>query len=183
MTDGAAHSRMAELKVWADDARTRSAACAALAARAAKSAAISRDQADSVIERLAGRYPAHAMVLHAIGSTASSQREAIDARKHDFYAARRDGGQLPAQRQDESGAAAFSALDIYLRDMAVVAERDRIAGELLDNVIRRVFAAGLTLEGAAGLTTAPEVRQRIEETIDDLDEVVRAVRNVVFNLS
>lgn len=182
MTDGAEQNRIADGKVWAHDARARSTACAAQAARAAESAAVSRGQADRMIERLAARNPQHAELLHAISSTAARQRVAIGARKDRFYAARRASGELLAERQDEPGAAGFSALDIYLRDMAIVSERERIAGELLDNVIRRVFAAGLTLQGAAGLTTMPQVRQRIEEAAGDLDEVIRAIRNAVFDL-
>jgi signal transduction histidine kinase len=182
MTDGAEHGRMAELRVWAHDARARSAASTAQAARAAESAAIRRGQAERMIERLAERSPQHATLLHAISGTAARERVDIGARKDRFYAARRAGGQLPPKRQDEPEAAALAALDVYLRDMAVVQERERIAGELLDNVIRRVFAAGLTLQGAAGLTTEPEVHQRIEEAAEDLDEVIQAIRNTVFNL-
>lgn len=181
MTDGAAQSHMAELKVWTDDAQARSAASAAHAARAAESAAASKGQVERMIERLAGRHPQEANLLRAISSTAAREREAIGARKDRFYAARRSGDKLLPKRQDGPGAAVLSALDIYLRDMAVVQERERIAGELLENVIRRVFSAGLTLQGAAGLTAEPEVRQRIAEAAGDLDEVIRAIRNAVFS--
>jgi signal transduction histidine kinase len=163
MADGAEQSSTAELKVWAHDARARTTACAAHADRAAESAAVRSNQVERIIERLAERNPQHTKPLHR------------------FYADRSGGQQLP-KRQDEPEAAAFAALDIYLRDMAVVQERERIAGELLDTVIQRVFAAGLTLEGAAGLTAKPEVRQRIEEAAADLDDVIRAVRDTVFNL-
>jgi signal transduction histidine kinase len=140
-----------------------------------------RDWVDRMIERLAEHNPQRAERLRAIGSTAAGQRAVIAACKDRFYAGGRGDGQLLPRRQDEPGAAAFSALDIYLRDMAVVQERERIAGELLDTVIQRVFAVGLTLEGAAGLTAKPEARQRIEEAIGDLDTVIRAIRDTVFN--
>ena len=182
MATGAEQSRAAELKVWARDVRARSTAYAAQADRAAESAAVIRHQVERMIERLAERDPQHRERLHAIAGTAASQRAAIAACKRCFYAGGRAGGRLLPERQNEPEAAAFSALDIYLRDMAVVQERERIAGELLDDVIQRVFAAGLTLEGAAGLTTKPEVRQRIEEAADDLDTVIRAIRDAVFNL-
>lgn len=65
-------------------------------------------------------------------------------------------------------------------DRIVVRERDRIAARLQDTVIRRVFSAGLTLHGAAGLTTEPEVRRRVEAAIEELDHVVREVREAVF---
>jgi two-component system, NarL family, sensor histidine kinase DevS len=66
--------------------------------------------------------------------------------------------------------------------MAVVQERDRIAGELRDKVTRRVFATGLTLCSAAGLRMHPEVRQRIEAAADELDEVIRVIRDALFDL-
>jgi signal transduction histidine kinase len=182
MADGAEHSRTAGLKAWAHDARARSTACAAQAGRAAESAAVSRDRVERMIERLAERNPQRAERLYAIGSTATRQRAAIAACKDRFYAGGRAGGQLLPGRQDEPEAAAFSTLDTYLRETAVVQERERIAGELLDNVIQRVFAAGLTLEDAAGLTTKPEAREQIEEVVGDLDNVIRAIRNTVFNL-
>lgn len=183
MTESAACSRVAELRARAGDARAWSAASRAQAARAAESAATLKGQADRVIERLAARNPQHAGPLRAIGSTAARQRQAIDARRHDFYAARRDGGRVLPERRGGPAAASLCALEAYLGDMAVAQERERIAGELLDVVIRRVFAAGLTLQGAAGQTTEPDVRQRIEEAADDLDEVIQAIRNAVFNLS
>jgi signal transduction histidine kinase len=181
MADGAEQGRTGQLKVWARDARARSTTYAAHADRAAESAAARRDQAERIIGRLAERNLQHTELLHAIGGTAARQRAAIATWKH-FYAAGRASGQLLPKRQNEPGAAAFSALDIYLRDMAAVQERERIAGELLDTVIQQVFAAGLSLEGAAGLTTEPEVRQRIEEAADDLDDLIRAIRDTVFNL-
>ncbi len=182
MADGAEQSRMAELYVWAHNVRARTGAYAAHADRAAESAAVMRDQVDRMIKRLAERNPQRAEPLHAIGRTAATQRAAITARKHRFYAGGRADGQLLPKPQDEPEVADFSAQDIYLRDMAVAQERERIAGELLGNVIQRVFTAGLTLEGAAGLTAKPEVRQRIEEAVDDLDNVIRAIRDTVFNL-
>jgi hypothetical protein len=51
---------------------------------------------------------------------------------------------------------------------------------LRDRVIQRVFAAGLALDSAAGLTTQPEVRSRIEAAADGLDEVIRIIRDAIF---
>ncbi len=66
-------------------------------------------------------------------------------------------------------------------DLIAAAERDRIAGQLLDGIVRRVFAAGLALEGAAGLTREFEVRRKIEVAVGELDQVVREVREAVFS--
>ncbi len=73
-------------------------------------------------------------------------------------------------------------LQDHLREMTVLADRDRIAADLQDKVIQRVFAAGLTLEGAAALTTEPEVRRRVAATVVDLDHVLRTLRDTIFGL-
>ena len=66
-------------------------------------------------------------------------------------------------------------------DLSVVAVRDLIAARLQDEAVRRIFAAGLTLESAAGLTEAPEVCRRIEAAIGELDQAIRDIRAAVFD--
>jgi two-component system, NarL family, sensor histidine kinase DevS len=61
-------------------------------------------------------------------------------------------------------------------------ERDRIAAELQNEVIQRVFAIGLNLQGTASITTEPLVRRRVEQAITDLDRVVQVIRDAVFHL-
>lgn len=61
-------------------------------------------------------------------------------------------------------------------------ERERIAADLHDHVIQRLFAAGLSLQGvAAGL---PEGRsaERIVGAIEDLDDTISQIRNTIFEL-
>ncbi len=181
MTGGDEHSGQAELTSWARDARVRFAAYAAQAVQAAESAAAIRDQVDRTIQRMTERNPLHTEPLHAISVTAAQRRAVIAARKRDFFRAARAGGRLLPEPQNEPEATVVSELEIYLRDMAIVRERDRIAGELLDNIIHRVFGAGLTLDGAAGLTTEPEIRRRIEAAAADLDEVIRVIRDTIFH--
>ena len=69
-----------------------------------------------------------------------------------------------------------------LRELSVAEDRDRIAADLQDKVIQRVFAAGLTLQGAASLTAEPEARRRVQASIDDLDHVLRMLRDTIFGL-
>ncbi len=73
-------------------------------------------------------------------------------------------------------------LQEQLREMTVQQDRDRIAAGLQDDVIQRIFAAGLTLQSAGSQTTQPGVRQRIEAATGDLDQVLRLLRNTVFGL-
>jgi signal transduction histidine kinase len=69
-----------------------------------------------------------------------------------------------------------------LRELTVLADRDRIAADLRDKVIQRLFGAGLTLQGAASLTREIRVRNRIETSVDELDEAVRLLRDAIFGL-
>jgi len=73
-------------------------------------------------------------------------------------------------------------LQEQLREMTVLQDRDRIAAALQDDVIQRIFAAGLALQSAVSLSTQPGVRQRVETAADDLDQVLRLLRDTVFGL-
>jgi signal transduction histidine kinase len=66
--------------------------------------------------------------------------------------------------------------------MRVLEERDRIASDLHDVVIQRLFAVEMRLHSAAGLSTDPQVQQRVDAAIDDLDDMTREVRSAIFSL-
>ena len=66
--------------------------------------------------------------------------------------------------------------------LAVLEDRDRIARDLHDLVIQRLFATGLQLQGTTRLTGKPQVRERIEAAVDDLDATIRDVRASIFAL-
>lgn len=59
-------------------------------------------------------------------------------------------------------------------------EAEDVAAPLQDTVVRRMFAAGLSLQSAAELSADPEVLFRIESAVTILDQVIREVRNAVF---
>ncbi|HWD07784.1 MAG TPA: GAF domain-containing sensor histidine kinase [Actinomycetota bacterium] len=71
-----------------------------------------------------------------------------------------------------------------LREMAVLEERERISRELHDGVIQAIYSVGLSLQGSMGLLDrdTPRVRSRLDEAITRLDDVVRDVRNYIFEL-
>ncbi len=69
-----------------------------------------------------------------------------------------------------------------MRDLDVLTDRDRIARDLHDHVIQRLFAIGLALQGTVPRTKAPEVRGRLTEAIDDLQDVVQEIRTAIFDL-
>ncbi len=66
--------------------------------------------------------------------------------------------------------------------MAVVSDRDRIARELHDVVIQRLFATGLHLQKSRSMTTDPELAERLDLTAHDLDQTIRAIRGTIFDL-
>ena len=66
--------------------------------------------------------------------------------------------------------------------LLVLEDRDRIASDLHDAVIQRLFAIGTRLHSAVGLSTRPEVQRRIAAAIDDLDVTTREVRSAIFQL-
>jgi PAS domain S-box-containing protein len=65
--------------------------------------------------------------------------------------------------------------------LARIAEQDRIASVLADTMARRLFTIGLQLSGVLKLTTAPEVRLRIEAAITEADGAITELRRAVFN--
>ncbi|MEE6262733.1 GAF domain-containing sensor histidine kinase [Plantactinospora sonchi] len=69
------------------------------------------------------------------------------------------------------------------RELLVVLEdRERIARDLHDVVIQRLFAMGLQLQTVAPLAGRPDVRQRLNDTVDDLDATIRDIRRAIFEL-
>jgi signal transduction histidine kinase len=73
-------------------------------------------------------------------------------------------------------------LEERLRVLSLLEDRDRIAADLQDKVIQRVFAAGLNLQGTAALIRQPEARSRVESAVDELDHVIRVLRDAIFGL-
>jgi signal transduction histidine kinase len=73
-------------------------------------------------------------------------------------------------------------LHARVADLMLLEERDRIARDLHDNVIQGLFATGLSLQGAARLAEIPEVRDRIEAAVDELDRTIRRIRTTIFEL-
>ena len=68
------------------------------------------------------------------------------------------------------------------QQLALFADRDRIARDLHDLVIQRLFATGMSLEGASALIKDPEVGNRVRNAVDALDETIREIRTAIFSL-
>jgi hypothetical protein len=120
----------------------------------AEAASAAREEAAVVIDRQNAARPEGLFQMHVVGR---------------------------AHQADCSDVAPVAGERDQASDLSVVAVRDLIAARLQSEAIRRIFAAGLTLESAAGLTDAPEVRRRIEAAIGELDQAIQDIRAAVFD--
>jgi signal transduction histidine kinase len=68
------------------------------------------------------------------------------------------------------------------RLLDVLEDRDRIARDLHDHVIQRLFVTGLTLQATMRRITEPEIAARLQTAVEQLDETVREIRTSIFDL-
>ncbi|UOB08111.1 GAF domain-containing protein [Streptomyces sp. HP-A2021] len=66
--------------------------------------------------------------------------------------------------------------------IALLRDRDRIARDLHDLAIQRLFAAGMTLQSTQRFVDHPEAVERLTRTVDDLDETIKIIRSTIFGL-
>ncbi|WP_308201323.1 sensor histidine kinase [Carbonactinospora thermoautotrophica] len=66
--------------------------------------------------------------------------------------------------------------------LTVLEDRDRIARDLHDLVIQRLFATGMVLEGAIRLIDSPEAAARVMRAVDNVDETIKEIRATIFAL-
>ncbi|WP_254900554.1 GAF domain-containing protein [Rhodococcus sp. 1168] len=69
-----------------------------------------------------------------------------------------------------------------VHELDVLSDRDRIARDLHDHVIQRIFAVGLSLQSTLQRTESDDIRQRLTRTIDDLQDTVQDIRSTIFDL-
>ncbi|WP_297601851.1 GAF domain-containing sensor histidine kinase [Mycobacterium sp.] len=70
----------------------------------------------------------------------------------------------------------------HARQLTLVGERERIAHDLHDHVIQRLFAAGMDLQGTVIRARSPEVAERLNRTLDDLQTIIEEIRTTIFQL-
>ena len=66
--------------------------------------------------------------------------------------------------------------------LSLYQDRDRIARDLHDLVIQRLYATGMSLEGTMPMITRPEVASRISNAVDAMDETIKDIRATIFAL-
>jgi signal transduction histidine kinase len=68
------------------------------------------------------------------------------------------------------------------QELALISDRERIARDLHDIVIQRLFATGLQLQGVAAMTGGSAVADRLDKSVADLDDTIKAIRGTIFEL-
>ncbi len=67
-------------------------------------------------------------------------------------------------------------------ELAMLADRERIAHDLHDQVIQRVFAVGMDLQGVIARLRSPELAGRLNRSVDELQAVINEIRSTIFDL-
>ncbi|EST36617.1 GAF domain-containing sensor histidine kinase [Streptomyces roseochromogenus] len=68
------------------------------------------------------------------------------------------------------------------QQIALLKDRDRIARDLHDLAIQRLFATGMTLQSACRFIEHPEAAERVLRAVDELDETIKIIRSTIFGL-
>jgi signal transduction histidine kinase len=140
------------------------------------------DERTSPAARAAVRHLEHAIVF-PLGAPG-------DVRGTLAMARRRGGPPFPAGATDvvaSFAAQAGVALELAARRAAaerlsVYEDRDRIARDLHDLVIQRLYATGMSLEGTMPMVNRPDVADRITNAVDAMDETIKVIRTTIFAL-
>ncbi|MFJ3961114.1 GAF domain-containing protein [Streptomyces sp. NPDC090036] len=138
------------------------------------------------------RYPADAQVRDGLGpAVAVPLGTAAGASRGVLLLARQWGEPAFGEGELEplvafAGQAAL-ALELAERrrdaeQIALWEERDRIARDLHDLAIQRLFATGMTLQSAARLVEHEGAAERVGRAVDDLDETIKIIRSTIFGL-
>ncbi|MFJ7175722.1 GAF domain-containing protein [Streptomyces massasporeus] len=104
---------------------------------------------------------------------------------------RQSGGREFSEKETEPlqvfAAQAAVAMELAERredaeQIALLEDRDRIARDLHDLAIQRLFATGMTLQSAGRRIQDDLVSERIDRAVDDLDETIKIIRSTIFGL-
>ena len=75
-----------------------------------------------------------------------------------------------------------SQLQRRRNEIAVLEDRQRIAADLHDIVIQRLFAAGMFLQGGASTASDPDTRHRLDTAVESMDAAIKDLRASIFEL-
>ncbi len=133
-------------------------------------------------------FPAHHPEMHSFLGVPIVVRDEVFG---NLYLTEKRGGE-PFSDADEALAvtiarAAGIAVDnarlhTQVRALALNADRARIAAELHDTVIQRLFAVGLALQGTISLMASRQAAELVQGAVADLDDTIRQIRSTIFAL-
>lgn len=84
---------------------------------------------------------------------------------------------------DQTAIAVSLGLAIHrTHELEVLADRERLARDLHNQVIQRIFAASTSLHGIAQRVTSPDIRRRLAESINELQVIIDATRRTIFEI-
>ena len=122
-------------------------------------------------------------VIFPLGAPGSRRGVLTIGRRH---------GRAPFPAAEASFAASFAAQAGVALELAasraeaerlsVYEDRDRIARDLHDLVIQRLYATGMSLQGTMPMISRPEVAGRVSRAVDDMDQTIREIRGAIFAL-
>lgn len=145
-----------------------------------------------VVDRMAGRPGSDVLELDLRGTfvtviplRAHLGDQGVLVALHDEPASRRGHEELELLTSfaDQAGLALDRARAVADREeLAVISDRERIARDLHDVVIQRLFATGLQLQGISMLAGDGEVTERLERAVSDLDLTIKDIRGTIFEL-
>jgi signal transduction histidine kinase len=106
-----------------------------------------------------------------------------------FYLTDKPGGFTEADEMMVEALAAVvgsavsaAQLNLRIRRMALVEDRERIARDLHDAVIQELFAVGLGLQSLAVSLGEGPTSERLEQAIVGIDDAIDALRGFIFDL-
>jgi len=134
-----------------------------------------------MITRLAGQYgPSMLLPLHSGGRVLGALATPRARGSRTFSEAERT---LAAQFASQAALALMMAEAQRDRErLAVFEDRDRIARDLHDLVIQRLFATGMMLESAQRRSVVPAVQDGVGKAVDELDVTIQEIRTAIFAL-
>ncbi len=125
------------------------------------------------------------------GSVMAAPLRTMDSTRGVLIAMRSEGREpfakdllgLTADFADQAAIALqLATATLQTHQMEVLEDRERIARDLHDHVIQRIFAEGLSLQATLQRTSSPEVRTRLTRSINNLQDIVQEVRTTIFDL-
>ncbi len=139
-------------------------------------------------EKLSALPPNHPPMHNFLGSPVRTSDGTVFG---NLYLTNKLEGQFTAEDEgliETLGRAAGLVIDqanqrTRIRGLTLVQERERMARDLHDTVIQRLFAVGLSLQSALTKSLPDDVSVQINEALDDLDDTVRRIRTTIFEIT